>query len=285
VTDIMPLVDTAWLADRRSDPRVVPVDSSWHLPAAKRSGEAEFIAAHIPGAVYFDIDAIADRGSDLPHMLPTPRAFESAVGGLGIDNDTHVVVYDAYGLMTAGRVWWMFRCFGHERVSILDGGLPRWRHESRGLESGPAMRTPRRFAARLVRELVRDRADMIANLQTRAAQVVDARAAARFEGSAPEPRPGLRAGHIPASRNLPFDRLVDPQTKRVKPPDAIAALFRDAGIDPSGPVVATCGSGVTAAALVFGLFLTGNRRAAVYDGSWSEWGRPGDTQVATGKAA
>jgi thiosulfate/3-mercaptopyruvate sulfurtransferase len=277
---VPPLVSTTWLADHLDDPGIIVLDGSWHLPIAKRDAGAEFLAAHIPDARRFDIDAISDRNSSLPHMLPTPVEFAQAVGSLGIGNDTHVVVYDAYGLMTAGRVWWTFRVFGHDRVSILDGGFPKWRAENHATASGAIHAERRSFVARFRPELVRD----VAAMRMTTEQVVDARSAGRFEGTAPEPRPGLRGGHIPGSRNLPFDRLSDPLTKTVLPPERIAALFRDAGIDPKRPIVTTCGSGVTAAALAFGLFLLGNPDVAVYDGSWSEWGLPGDTPVMTGPA-
>jgi thiosulfate/3-mercaptopyruvate sulfurtransferase len=280
---VQPLVATDWLAARLGREGVAVVDGSWHLPTLKRDAKAEFLAAHVPGAVFFDIDAIADHASDLPHMLPSAAEFGDAVGALGIANADHVVVYDTVGLVSAARVWWTFRAFGHDRVSILDGGLVKWRAEGRPLEGGEPRRRPARFAARFRPELVRAKAQLEANVSSGAEQVLDARAAGRFAGTAPEPRAGLRGGHIPGSRNLPVDRLVDPATKTVLPPDRLAALFREAGIDSARPVVTTCGSGITASALAFALFLAGNRDAAVYDGSWSEWGRPdAGTPVATG---
>ena len=280
---VEPLVGSDWLAARLGRPGLAVVDGSWHLPAAKRDPRAEFLAGHVPGAVFFDIDAISDHASDLPHMLPDAAAFGAAVGALGIGNDDHVVVYDTVGLMSAVRVWWTFRAFGHDRVSILDGGLVKWKAEGRPLETGEAKRPPARFHARLRPELVRDRAAMLANLSSRTEQVLDARAAGRFAGTAPEPRAGLRGGHIPGSRNLPVDRLVDPAAKTVLPRERLLALFRDAGIDPAKPVATTCGSGITASALAFALHLAGNRDAAVYDGSWADWGRPeAGTPVDTG---
>ena len=279
---VPPLVATDWLAARLGAQGLVVVDASFHLPAAQRDARAEHAAAHVPGAVFFDIDAIADRANPLPHMLPSAEEFAAAVGALGIGSGDHVVVYDAYGLMSAGRVWWSFRVFGHDRVSVLDGGLPKWRAEGRPVESGTVARAPARFAARYRPALVRDRNWMMGNVGRADAQVVDARAAGRFAGTAPEPRPGLRGGHIPGSHSLPFDRLIDPATKTLLPPARIAALFREAGIDPAKPAVATCGSGVSAGALALGLYLAGNREAAIYDGSWAEWGLADGPPVATG---
>jgi thiosulfate/3-mercaptopyruvate sulfurtransferase len=283
VSEVPPLVTTDWLAARLGREGIAVVDGSWHLPTLKRDAGAEFLAGHIPGAVFFDIDSIADRASDLPHMLPPAQEFGAAVGALGIANADHVVVYDTVGLVSAGRVWWTFRAFGHDRVSILDGGLVKWKAEGRPLESGERRHRRVSFVARFRPELVRAKAQLVANLAGGAEQVLDARAAGRFAGTAPEPRAGLRGGHIPGSRSLPVDRLVDPATMTVLPPERLAALFRDAGIDTARPVVTTCGSGITASALAFALFLAGNREAAVYDGSWSEWGRPdAGTPVATG---
>jgi thiosulfate/3-mercaptopyruvate sulfurtransferase len=282
--EVPPLVTTAWLADRLGAPGIVVADATYHLPNTGRDGRSEYLAAHLPGAVFFDVDGIKDTENPLPHMIPPPAGFAAAMESLGIADTDHVVVYDAHGLMSAARAWWMLRTFGHDRVSILDGGLPKWRAESRALESGEVIRPRARFAARFRPELVRSRAQMLANVATRAEAVVDARSAGRFEGTAPEPRAGLRGGHIPGSRSLPYDRLVDPVSKSVRAPEEIAAAFAAAGVDRSRPIVCSCGSGVSAAVLAFGLYLTGTRDAAIYDGSWSEWGMPGETPVETGGA-
>lgn len=282
--DVPPLVSTEWLASRLGSRGLVVADSSYHLPNTGRDGRAEYMAAHLPGAVFFDVDGIKDVANPLPHMVPSAEVFAAAMAGLGIGSDDHVVVYDAHGLMSATRAWWMLRLFGHDRVSILDGGLPRWRAENRPVESGAVTRPKARFRATLRPALLRERRQMLDNIAARREQVVDARSAGRFEGTAPEPRAGLRGGHIPGSRNVPYDKLVDPGTKGPVSPERIAAVFRDAGIDPARPVVCSCGSGVSAGVLAFGLFLIGQRDAAIYDGSWAEWGMPGDTPVETGPA-
>lgn len=279
-----PLVTTDWVADRLGAADVVIADASYHLPNTGRDGRSEYAAAHLPGAVFFDVDGIKDASDPLPHMVPSESVFAAAMAELGIGSGDHVVVYDSHGLMSAARAWWLLRLFGHERVSVLDGGLPQWRAESRALETGVAMRPRSRFDATLRPTLLRRRAQMVANLAARAEQVVDARSAGRFEGTAPEPRAGLRGGHIPGSRSLPYDRLIDPATKRVLPPARIAELFRAAGLDLAKPIVCSCGSGVTAGVLAFGLYLAGHATASIYDGSWSEWGLPGDTPVETGPA-
>ena len=266
------LVSTEWLAARLGDANVRVLDGSYHLPAAKRDAAAEFAASHIPSASRFDIEAVSDHSNALPHMLPSPEAFAEAVGAMGIDNQTHIVVYDAYGLMSAARVWWMFRIFGHDNVSVLDGGFPKWTKESRPTQSGSPSVTVRRFKATFRPELVRSKDDIVSNLSTRTSQVVDARAAARFAGTAPEPRAGLRSGHIPGSKSLPYTQLLDPATGTVLPPLELAKQFAAAGIDASKPIVASCGSGVTACVLALGLHVLGTTDVAIYDGSWSEWG-------------
>lgn len=277
-----PLVSTTWLAERLGRPGLVVVDATYHLPTVKRDARAEFAAGHIPGAAFFDVDGIADHSVDLPHMLPSPEEFAKAMEAIGIGSDCMVVAYDAYGLMSAARAWWMLRAFGHERVAVLDGGLVKWKAEGRPLESGEARPRPARFAPRFRPDLVRSKAQMLANLASRGEQVVDARAAGRFRGVEPEPRAGLRGGHIPGSASVPFNTLLDPDSKTVLQPDAIRARFAAAGIDPARPVVASCGSGVTACVLALGLALIGAKDVAVYDGSWSEWGLPGDTPVESG---
>lgn len=272
------LVDTAWLAAHLGEPDLRVVDATWYLPTLGRDAGAEFLAAHVPGAVFFDIDAIADRASPLPHMLPDPAAFARAVGNLGIGDGDRVVVYGARHMVASARVWWTFRVFGHDRVAVLDGGFPRWRAEGRPVESGEPKPTPRRFTAHYRPELVRDLAGMRANLESRRAQVLDARSAGRFAGTEPEPRPGLRGGHIPGSLSLPYDRLFDPDGSLL-PAASLRRVFEDAGLDLARPVVTTCGSGVTAATLALGLHVAGCPDVPVYDGSWTEWGGRPDTPV------
>jgi len=274
------IVTTEWLAKHLSDPDLRVVDGTWHMPHLKREPRAEFEAAHVPGAVFFDIDATADRTTTLPHMLPTAEQFGAAVGALGIGNGDRVVVYDVRGVVSAARVWWTFRAFGHDAIAVLDGGLRAWRAEGRPVESGPGRPTPRPFTARRRPELVRDVEAMRANIGTRAAQVLDARSAGRFAGTEPEPRAGLRGGHIPGSLNLPYETLYRPDGT-LKPPDELRAAVTAAGIDLGRPVVTTCGSGVTASVLALALYLIGRHDVAVYDGSWSEWGSRSDTPVET----
>jgi len=275
-----PLVTPEWLAQNlgRRDVRVV--DGSWHMPQLKRDARAEFVEAHVPGAVFFDIDAIADPRTSLPHMLPRAAEFSRSVGRLGIGDRDRVIVYDSRGVVSAARVWWTFRAFGHDAVAVLDGGLPRWRAEGRPVESGSAAPKPLRFTARLRRSLVRDLAGMRRNLTTRKAQVLDARSRGRFAGTEPEPRAGLRAGHIPRSLNLPYDELYQ-KDGTLLPPDALRQKFEASGLDLDKPVVTSCGSGVTASVLALGLYAIGRPDVAVYDGSWTEWGGDGDTPIET----
>jgi thiosulfate/3-mercaptopyruvate sulfurtransferase len=283
MSDATSLVDTQWLAEPLGQKDLAIVDASWAFPIEKRDLDAEFAARHIPGAVRFDIDAISDRSSDLPHMLPSPEHFAAAVGALGIGDDSMIVAYDSAGLMSAARVWWSFRVFGLDRVAVLDGGLPKWIAEGRPLASGTAAPSPRRFTPRFRPELVRDRHDILANIASPAEQLVDARSAGRFAGTEPEPRAGLRGGHVPGSFSLPFTDLLDPESKLVRPPEAIAARFRAAGIDLEQPLVASCGSGITACVLALGAYLAGRRDMAVYDGSWTEWAQRLELPVESGK--
>ena len=275
-----PIVTTEWLAKHVSDPDVRVVDGTWHMPQLKRDPRAEFEAAHVPGAAFFDIDAIADHTTTLPHMLPTAEQFGAAVGALGIGHGDRVVVYDVRGVVSAARVWWTFRAFGHDAVAVLDGGLRKWRAEGRPVDSGVGRPAPRAFTARARPELIRDVEAMRANIATRAAQVLDARSAGRFAGTEPEPRAGLRGGHIPGSLNLPYETLYSPDGT-LKPPDELRRAVTAAGVDLGRPVVTTCGSGVTASVLALALYLIGRRDVAVYDGSWSEWGSRFDTPVET----
>ncbi len=278
------LVGTEWLAAHLDDPHVRVVDSSFKLPGITPTAREDYDRGHIPGTVFFDIDDIAEPGTSLPHMIPSPELFARKMERLGIGDDDRVIVYDSAGLSSAGRAWWMLRLFGHRNVALLDGGLPQWKAAGRPLETAVPNPPLRRFTARFDPALVRDKQALLGNLATRREQVVDARAAGRFAGIAEETRPGLRRGHIPDSRNLPYDRVTDPQTHRLRDAEALSGLFRDAGVALDRPIVTSCGSGVTACALAFALHLIGHPGAAVYDGSWSEWGLPGDTPVETGPA-
>jgi thiosulfate/3-mercaptopyruvate sulfurtransferase len=276
------LVGTEWLAAHLDDPHIRIVDSSFKLPGITPTAREDYDRGHIPGAVFFDIDDIAEPGTSLPHMIPSPELFARKMEGLGIGDGDRVIVYDGAGLSSAGRAWWMLRLFGHHNVALLDGGLPKWRAEGRPLQTAVPHPPRRPFSARFDTALVRDKQALLGNLSTRREQVVDARAAGRFAGVAEETRPGLRRGHIPGSRNLPYDQVTDPQTRRLRDAEALSDLFRDAGVALDRPIVTSCGSGVTACALAFALHLIGHPGAAVYDGSWSEWGLPGDMPIETG---
>jgi thiosulfate/3-mercaptopyruvate sulfurtransferase len=275
-----PVVTTEWLAKHLGESDLRLVDGTWHMPQAKRDARAEFEAAHVPGATFFDIDAISDRSTTLPHMLPPAAQFGTAVGALGIGSGDRVVVYDVRGVVSAARVWWTFRAFGHDAVAVLDGGLKKWRAEGRPLERAAASPRPATFTARPRPELVRDLEAMRANIGSHAAQVLDARSAGRFAGTEPEPRAGLRGGHIPGSLNLPYETLYEADGT-LKSPDNIRGAVVGAGVDLGRPIVTTCGSGVTASVLALALYLLGRRDAAVYDGSWSEWGGRADTPIET----
>ncbi|MEZ5666740.1 MAG: rhodanese-like domain-containing protein [Alphaproteobacteria bacterium] len=273
------LVETGWLADHLGDADLCVLDASYHLPAAKRDARAEYGARHIPGARFFDIDATSDRGSPLPHMLPSPEDFAAAVGALGVGNGSMVVVYDVYGLMSAARAWWMFRVFGHDRVAVLNGGLPKWLAENRRVSDELPVVETRVFSVQYRSELVRDMNAVKAQRTADAGAVVDARAPERFAGAAEEVWPGRRRGHIPGSRNVPYTDLIDPVAKTLVPAEAIRRRFAAAGVDLDAPPVFSCGSGITACALALGAFLVGQDRGAVYDGSWAEWGLPGPNPV------
>jgi thiosulfate/3-mercaptopyruvate sulfurtransferase len=279
------VVSTEWLAAHLDDPHARLVDCSFTLPGVTPTARANYDNGHIPGAVFFDIDDIAEPGTSLPHMIPSADRFAQKIGALGIGDGDRVIVYDGNGLSSAGRAWWMLRLFGHHDVALLDGGLPKWKAEGRPLDTAMPSPPPRRFSARFDPALVRDKAALLDNLANRREQVVDARAAGRFDGTVAETRPGLRSGHIPASHNLPYEQVTDPATRQLRSAEQLTALFRVAGVALDRPIVTSCGSGVTACALAFALHLIGHPGAAVYDGSWSEWGLPGGTPVETGPAA
>lgn len=274
------LVSTDWLASHldRSDVRVV--DASWYLPQAGRDAKAEYVAAHIPGAVFFDIDALSDETSPWPHMLPPPATLAERLGRLGMTNDQHIVVYDGVGINAGARAWWMLRAMGHERVSILDGGLPKWKREGKPLEAGTVATSSAIFVAKPDSAIVRSFEQMLDNVRTHTEQVIDARGAPRFYAREPEPRPGVRGGHIPGSVNMPYATFTSPDGVLL-PPLTLRSMFSEKGIDLTKPIVTSCGSGVTAAIVFLALTEVGAKELALYDGSWSEWGARPEAPIAT----
>lgn len=275
------LVSTEWLAQHLKDPDLRILDASWHMPAAGRDAKAEYDSAHIPGARFFDIDEISDHRSDLPHMAPPVEKFISRMRAMGIGDGHQVVVYDSSGLFSAARVWWTFRLMGKMDIAVLDGGLPKWQAEGRDIEDLPPVVRDRHITVQRQSGLVKDVTQVASASKLAETEIIDARAAMRFTGEAPEPRAGLRSGHIPNSKNVPFGTLLT-ENGTMKGPDALRAVFEAAGVDLSKPAITTCGSGVTAAILSLGLERIGHRNHALYDGSWSEWGMYDDLPIAKG---
>lgn len=274
-----PLVSTDWLAAHLGEVQLV--DATWFMPNEGREGHADYLAAHIPGAVFFDIDAIADKTVDLPHMLPTAEDFAEAAGALGLSRDATIVAYDSFGVRSAARVWWTLRVMGFPKLFVLDGGLKKWLAEGRPTEAGQAALPATTLPPSLDAGLVRDLGAVTNLLNSKAAQLVDARGAARFRGETPEPRAGLRSGHMPGACNTPFDSLLNTDGT-MKSAEDLKALFRAAKVDLTAPIVTTCGSGVTASVVALALARLGRQDVAVYDGSWTEWGGRPDTAVVTG---
>ncbi len=279
-----PLVSTQWLADRLKDANVRVLDASFKLPGMLPLPIDDYRSAHIPGSVFFDVDAVSDHTSSLPHMFPNAEQFGRDVGALGISNSDTVVIYDAGGWVAAPRAWWMFLSFGHANVRVLDGGLKKWLAEGRPVEKGDAKPKAQTFKATFDAARVRSMRQMIGNLESKAEQVIDARPSGRFEGSVPEPRAGIRSGHIPGSRSVPYAGLFDSKTGAMKSLDELRAAFSGAGVDLKKPIVTSCGSGVSAGVLTLALYRLGVADTALYDGSWSEWGAESGPPIAQGPA-
>lgn len=283
VDDPRTLVSTGWLADHLKDPDLRILDASWYLPEAGRNPGAEYKTGHIPGARFFDINEIADLRSDMPHMAPPPEKFISRLRAMGVGDGHQVVVYDGAGLMSAARVWWLFRLMGKRDVAVLDGGLPKWRAEGRELSDMPPVVRDRHMTVSRQNHLVRDVTEVARAAKLADHAIIDARAPGRFAGTAPEPRAGLRGGHIPGARNVYFKTLLN-DDNTMKPVAALRQVFTEAGVDLRKPAITTCGSGVTAAIISLALERIGKTDHALYDGSWSEWGMYADLPIATGEA-
>lgn len=281
-SDPKTLVSTDWLAKHLKDPDLRILDASWYMPDMNRDAKAEYDAAHIPGARYFDIDEIADLRSDLPHMMPPVEKFMSRVRAMGVGDGHQIVVYDGMGLFSAARVWWMFRLMGHKDIAVLDGGLPKWQAEGHPTEDMPPVIRDRHMTVSRQAHMIKDVTQVAAASKLGDYEIIDARSAERFRGEVEEPREGLRSGHIPNSKNLPFGNLLNADGT-VKSPDDMRALFEAANVDLKKPAILSCGSGVTAAILALALERMGHDRHAVYDGSWSEWGMYSDLKVETGE--
>ena len=280
-----PLVTTDWLAARLDDPKVKIIDASYKMPGVLPLPSDDYLSGHIPGAVFFNVNTIADPDDPRPHMYPSAEQFARDVAALGISSDDTVVAYDSGGWVAAPRAWWMFLSFGHPKVKVLDGGLKKWLREGRPTHSGkvtPAK--PGKFQATLDSSFVRSQQQLLGNLDSKSEQLVDARPRPRFEGTVAEPWPGRRPGHIPGSRNVPYAELFDTRTGAMKPLDELRKAFTGAGVDMTRPIVTTCGSGVSALVLTLALYRLGVRGTALYDGSWAEWGLPDGPPVATGPA-
>ncbi|MFQ8430250.1 3-mercaptopyruvate sulfurtransferase [Amaricoccus sp. W119] len=275
------LVSTEWLAAHLGAPDMRVLDASWHMPATGRDAYAEFRERHIPGARFFDIDEISDDQSDLPHMAPPVEKFISRMRALGIGDGHRIVIYDSAGLFSAARVWWLFRLFGKTDVAVLDGGLPKWIADGHPVEDGAPILRDRHFTARRHASLVRDVTQVAASAKLGDAQIVDARSPARFRGEEPEPRPGLRSGHIPGAKNVHYSTLLN-EDGTMKEPEELRRIFTEAGVDLTKPVITSCGSGITAAVLSLALEQIGHRRHSLYDGSWTEWGSYPDLAVEQG---
>jgi thiosulfate/3-mercaptopyruvate sulfurtransferase len=275
------LVSTGWLAAHLADPDLRVLDASWYLPDMGRNARAEYGAAHIPGARFFDIDEISDQRSSLPHMAPPPEKFISRMRSMGVGDGHQVVIYDGYGLLSAARVWWLFRLMGKTDVAVLDGGFPKWQAEGRAVEDMPPIMRDRHMTVQRQAGLVKDVTQVAHASKLGEAEIIDARSAARFRGEAAEPRPGLRAGHIPGAKNVPYGTLLNADGT-MKPMADLKAVFHTAGVDLAKPAITSCGSGITAAVLSLALERIGHRNHALYDGSWAEWGMYDDLQVAKG---